>query len=111
MSTITTSATGVLDALVDRLQRLRERALADAPSAQRCLRIAALYEQEARAWALLFERSRSRVHWRAALGAEAYARACARSWRSRAATEAASRAACADEAEPCAAAQGAGGVA
>jgi hypothetical protein len=110
MSTITTSATGALDTLLDQLQRLRERALADAPSAQRCLRIASLYEQEAHAWSLLFERSRSRLHWRAALGAEVYARACARSWRSRAATEAAARAACADEAESWSA-QAAGSVA
>ncbi|MQA12830.1 MAG: hypothetical protein GEV09_01305 [Pseudonocardiaceae bacterium] len=89
MSAISTSVIGVLDTLVDQLQRLRECALADAPGARRSARIAELYEQEARAWLLLFERSRSRLHWRAALSAQAHARACARSWRSRAATEAA----------------------
>jgi len=48
------------------------------------MRIADLYEQEARVWSLLFERSRSRIHWRAALSAEAYARSCARGWRAQA---------------------------
>jgi len=89
MSAISTSISGVLDRLLDQLQRRREHAMAEAPTASRSLRIAELYEQEARAWSLLFERSRSRIHWRAALNAEAYAKACARGWRSRAASEAA----------------------
>ena len=84
MTTLASSMTDVLDALLDQVQARRERALAAAPSAHRAACLAETYEQEARVWALLFERSRSRIHWRAALSAEAYARACARSWRAQA---------------------------
>lgn len=79
------SLDGVLDELLDQLQRRRQRATAGELTAQRAGRVARLYEQEARVWSLLFERSRSRIHWRAALSAEVYARSCARAWRARAA--------------------------
>jgi len=47
MSAISTSISGVLDRLLDQLQRRREHAMAEAPTASRSLRIAELYEQEA----------------------------------------------------------------
>lgn len=83
--TLATSKTDVLDALLDQLQERREYAFVAAPSAHRAARLAELYEREARVWSLLFEHSRSRIYWRAALSAEAYARAHARSWRTQAA--------------------------
>ena len=84
MTTLASSMTDVLDALLNEVLQRRERALAAAPSASRAACLALTYEQEARVWSLLFERSRSRIHWRAALSAEAHARACARSWRAQA---------------------------
>jgi len=81
MMTLVGSIPDVLDALLDQLQRRREHVLAMAPCARRAIALAELYEREARVWSLLFERSRSRIQWRAALAAEAYARACARTWR------------------------------
>ena len=84
MTTLANSINGVLDSLLEQLQRRREHVMAAAPTAHRAMRIADLYEQEARVWSLLFERSPSRIHWRAALSAEAYARSCARGWRAQA---------------------------
>jgi hypothetical protein len=84
MTTLATSMTDVLDAVLDQLQKRRERALTAAPSVRRAARLAELYEQEARLWSLLFERSQRRIQWRAALSAEAHARSCARAWRSQA---------------------------
>ena len=55
-----------------------------APCAHRATALSELYEQEARLWSLLFERSQRRIQWRAALSAEAYARSCARAWRAQA---------------------------
>lgn len=81
MTILATSMTDVFDALLDQLQERREHVLAGAPSAHRAARAAELYEQEARVWSLLFERSRRRLQWRSALAAEAYARSCARAWR------------------------------
>ncbi|MQA16120.1 MAG: hypothetical protein GEV09_18805 [Pseudonocardiaceae bacterium] len=47
--------------------------------------MAEIYEHEARVWSLWFEQTERRLQWRAALSAQAYARACARSWRTQAA--------------------------
>jgi len=84
MTTLASSIPDVLDALLDQLQRRREHMLAAAPCARRALALAELYEQEARVWSLLFERSRRRIQWRAALSAEVHARSCAQAWRARA---------------------------
>ena len=70
-----------IDAALDQLQRDRERALAGAPGRERSLRMAVLYELEARCWSVLFEHTCTRVHWRAALAAEVGARRLARQWR------------------------------
>jgi len=86
-SAITTFAASIddaLDELLEKLQRRRQRAVSAAPGAHRAARVAELYEQEARLWSLLFERSERRLQWRAALAAEAYARSCARAWRTQA---------------------------
>ncbi len=84
IKTVAASFDDVLDHLLDQLQRRRQRATAGAPTARRAARVARLYEQEARVWSLLFERSQSRIYWRAALSAEVYARSCARAWRAQA---------------------------
>ena len=84
MTALAESMTDVLDALLEQLQRRRERVLSAVPGADRAARMAELYEQEARLWSLLFERSQTRIHWRAALLAEAYARSCTRAWRAQA---------------------------
>lgn len=80
MTTLADSVPDVLDALLEQLQRRREHALAAAPCAHRATALVELYEQEARVWSLLFERSQRRLQWRAALAAEAHARSCARAW-------------------------------
>jgi hypothetical protein len=69
-----------LDAALDRVQGERTRVQREAPSALRSLRMAELWEREARLWQVLFAHSRVRVYWRAALVAELYARECARRW-------------------------------
>jgi len=74
----------VLDPLLEELRRRRERVQRAARDANSAARVAELYEREARLWSLLFEHSESRLQWRAALGAETHARACARAWRVRA---------------------------
>ena len=74
----------VLDAVLEQLQRRRQRAASAVEGAHRAARVAELYEQEARLWSLWFERSENRLQWRAALSAEAYARSCARGWRAQA---------------------------
>ena len=79
--------TGQVDAALDQVQKDRERVLAAAPGSERSTRIAELYEIEARCWSVLFEHSRTRVYWRAALSAHEHARQSARSWRRRAAMQ------------------------
>jgi len=74
----------MLDAQLDDVQRRRECVMAQPPFPGRAAWIAGLYQQEAQVWSLLFERSRSRLSWRSALAAEAYARHCARVWLARA---------------------------
>lgn len=70
-----------VDAALDEIQRLRERVMVQQPSTGRFVRLAELSESEAGWWLLLFERSRTRVYWRAALSAHEHARASARQWR------------------------------
>lgn len=78
-----------LDDALERVSRLREQLLADADAPHRAERIAVLFESEARVWAQLFDLARTRLVWRAALAAEARARAEARIWWRRAVAEAA----------------------
>ena len=88
--TATTTPTTVqrVDAALDQLQKDRERVLAAPAGAQRSACMAELYELEARCWSVLFELTRTRAHWRAALAAEVGARQLARHWRRRAVAEA-----------------------
>jgi len=83
-TTLDASIDDALDAVLEQLQRRRQRAASAVEGAHRAARVAELYEQEARLWSLWFERSENRLQWRAALSAEAYARSCARAWRARA---------------------------
>jgi hypothetical protein len=79
--------TGQVDAALDQVQKDRERVLTAAPGPERSIRMADLYEIEARCWSVLFEHSRTRVYWRAALSAREHARQSARSWRRHAAMQ------------------------
>jgi hypothetical protein len=88
MSATSTPVRMRIDTALEQVQRYRERVLAEQAGPQRSALVAELYEREVRLWSALFAHTRVRVHWRAALAAEAYARQCARSWR-RAAEEAA----------------------
>ena len=76
-----------LDSVVERLSGLRDELLADEYAPDRAARLAAMFESEARAWSQLFELSSLRLVWRAALAAEAGARANAALWTCRAARE------------------------
>jgi hypothetical protein len=76
--------TAQLDGELDVLVRQREQLMAQRPSVERAAGLTRVFELEARVWQTLFEHARSRLHWRAALAAEAYARLCARHWRRRA---------------------------
>ena len=77
-----------IDAVLDQLQSGREYAMARLVGPERAVRMATLYELEARCWASLFECTRTRVYWRAALAAEVGAHRLARHWRRRAEMEA-----------------------
>lgn len=81
-----------LDEALERVLRLREQLLADPFAEARAERLALLFESEARAWSQLFELTRLRPVWRAALAAELVARQQATQWRERAAVERAMRA-------------------
>ena len=76
-----------LDEVVDRLAILRDELLGDEFAVDRAARLAAVFESEARAWSQLYELSSLRLVWRAALAAEAGARANAALWARRAARE------------------------
>jgi hypothetical protein len=76
-----------LDEAVDRLAVLRDELLADEFASDRAARLAAVFASEARAWSQLFELSSLRLVWRAALAAEAGARANAVLWAARAAEQ------------------------
>jgi hypothetical protein len=74
-----------LDGVVERLSGLRDELLADGCAPDRAARLAALFSAEAEAWSQLFELASLRLVWRAALAAEAGARANAALWAARAA--------------------------
>jgi hypothetical protein len=76
-----------LDLAVDRLTSLRDELLADVFAPDRAARLAAVFDAEAEAWSQVFELSSLRLVWRAALAAEAGARANAALWARRAARE------------------------
>ena len=76
-----------LDGVVDRLAALRDELLADEFAPDRAARLAAVFESEARAWSQVYELAHLRLIWRAALAAEAGARANAARWARRAAAE------------------------
>ena len=76
-----------LDEVLTRVTRLRDELLADPTAVNRSARLAAVFESEARTWSQLFELSSLRLVWRAALAAEAGARANAALWSRRAAEE------------------------
>ena len=76
-----------LDSVVERLSGLRDELLADEYAPDRAARLAVVFESEAQAWSQLFELSSLRLVWRAALAAEAGARANEALWTYRAARE------------------------
>ena len=76
-----------LDQAVERLATVRDELLADHNAVDRAARLAAVFESEARAWSQVYELSRRRLIWRAALAAEAGARMNAAVWARRAVHE------------------------
>jgi hypothetical protein len=76
-----------LDEVVQRLAMLRDGLLADRCAPDRAGRLAVVFEAEARAWSQVYELSSLRLVWRAALAAEAGARANAAVWAARAERE------------------------
>lgn len=91
MSATCPPVTVQLDVALDRLRCQLEQLTREPASAARSLKIARLYQLEARLWSVLFERARHRLYWRAALAAEARARECARYWSARSAIEGGAR--------------------
>jgi hypothetical protein len=87
MTTTQISVLARVDEALDEIQRLRERIMVQPSSAERFARLAELADSEARWWLLLFEHSRTRVYWRAALSAHEHARQGARKWQRDAAAE------------------------
>lgn len=76
-----------LDEVVGRLTGERDELLADSDMPDRAARLGAVFEAEARAWSQVYELAHLRLIWRAALAAEAGARANAALWARRAVTE------------------------
>jgi hypothetical protein len=76
-----------LDEVVQRLAMLRDGLLSDRCAPDRAGRLAVVFEAEARAWSQVYELSSLRLVWRAALAAEAGARANAALWAERAERE------------------------
>jgi hypothetical protein len=70
-----------VDVALDEIQHARDQVMAQPSSAERALQLAKLADVEASWWEALSERSRTRVHWRAALVAREYAQHAARHWR------------------------------
>ncbi len=81
-----------LDEAVGRLAGVRDELLSDEFALDRAGRLAEVFAAEAEAWSQLFELSTLRLIWRAALAAEAGARANAALWAARAAQERCGRA-------------------
>lgn len=76
-----------LDEVMDRLAASRDELLADEFAPDRSARLAAVFACEAEVWSQLFELAGLRLVWRAALAAEAGARANAGRWTHRAVEE------------------------
>jgi hypothetical protein len=76
-----------LDEVLVRVLRTRDELLADGAAPNRAARLAAVFESEARVWSQLYELSGIRLVWRAALAAEAGARANAEWWAERTGAE------------------------
>ena len=76
-----------LDQAVQRLAVLRDELLADESAPNRAARLAVMFASEAEAWSQVYELAHLRLVWRAALAAEAGARANAVLWARRAAAE------------------------
>ncbi len=79
-----------LDQAVQRLAVLRDELLADEDAPDRAARLAVVFATEAQAWSQVYELAHLRLIWRAALAAEAGARANAARWAAQAAPEATS---------------------
>ncbi|MDT0348141.1 hypothetical protein [Pseudonocardia charpentierae] len=77
-----------LDDVLVRVTQERDELLADPNAVNRSTRLASVFESEAETWSQLYELSSIRLVWRAALAAEAGARANARRWAERAAWDA-----------------------
>jgi hypothetical protein len=73
-----------LDEVLQRLTQLRDELLANPVTPNREARLAAVFECEARLWSQFYELTSLRLVWRAALAAEAGARANAALWARRA---------------------------
>ncbi len=76
-----------LDQAVQRLAVLRDELLADEDAPDRAARLAVVFATEAQAWSQVYELAHLRLIWRAALAAEAGARANAALWARRAAAD------------------------
>jgi hypothetical protein len=76
-----------LDEAVERITAVRDALLGDPYAVDRAARLTVVFESEACAWSQLYELSSLRLVWRAALAAEAGARANAALWATRAASE------------------------
>ncbi|HEY3263300.1 MAG TPA: hypothetical protein VGJ95_24010 [Pseudonocardiaceae bacterium] len=76
-----------LDTRLDELRREREQLMREPAGLQRSTRMMELYEAEAAVWSEIIDHCRTRVYWRAALGAREYALAAAGMWRRRAAAD------------------------
>jgi hypothetical protein len=87
MTTTQISVLTRVDEALDEIQRLRERIVIQASSAESFARLAELADSEAHWWSMLIEQSRTRVYWRAALSAREHARQTALGWRRRAAVQ------------------------
>lgn len=87
MTTAQLSALEQINAALDQIQQARAAAMTQPACAERALRLAELADVEAAWWEELSERSRARVHWRAALAAREQAQHAARYWRRRAAAQ------------------------
>lgn len=70
-----------VDEALDAVSAARARLLGDPPTAARAMALAELADIEADWWAVLFEATRVRPVWRAALGAREAARLDAARWR------------------------------
>jgi hypothetical protein len=76
-----------LDQVLERATDARNALLADLSAPNRAARLSATFALEAQVWSQVFELSSLRLVWRAALAAEAGARANAVLWSARAARE------------------------